>query len=117
MAEERGIDKVWQNNFLKKLVRHLCNLRTIIPLVLVLLGVGMYFLPQTRLHRAASNQLYAILQDGQVQNLRQMVTEDNSTQRRIMWQSASPMESPRVAVRLAGRADGELFYDAEQDFW
>ncbi|MBR0359041.1 MAG: hypothetical protein IIX37_06920, partial [Selenomonadaceae bacterium] len=57
------------------------------------------FLPQTRLHRAASNQLYAILQDGQVQNLRQMVTEDNSTQRRIMWQSASPMESPRVAVR------------------
>ena len=117
MAEERGIDKVWQNNFLKKLVRHLCNLRTIIPLVLVLLGVGMYFLPQTRLHRAAGDQLYVLLQEGQVQNLRQLVTADNSTARRIMWQSSSPMELPRVAVRLAGRADGELFYDAEQDFW
>ena len=85
MAEERGIDKVWQNNFLKKLVRHLCNLRTIIPLVLVLLGVGMYFLPQTRLHRAAGDQLYVLLQEGQVQNLRQLVTADNSTARRIMW--------------------------------
>ena len=117
MAEERDMDKVWQNNFLKKLVRHLCNLRTIIPLVLVLLGVGMYFLPQTRLHRAAGDQLYVLLQEGQVQNLRQLVTADNSTARRIMWQSSSPMESPRVAVRLAGREDSELFYDAEQDFW
>ena len=115
MAEERGIDKVWQNNFLKKLVRHLCNWRTIIPLVIVLLGIGLYFLPQTRLHRAASNQLYAILQDGQVQNLRQMVTADNSTARRIMWQSASPMEAPQVMVRLAGSEEGELRYDAVQD--
>ena len=117
MAEERGIDKVWQNNFLKKIARHLCNWRTVIPLVIVLLGIGLYFLPQTRLHRAASNQLYAILQDGQVQNLRQMVTEDNSTQRRIMWQSASPMEAPQVMVRLAGSEEGELRYDAVQDFW
>lgn len=42
MAEERDMDKVGQNNFLKKIARHLCNWRTVIPLVIVLLGIGLY---------------------------------------------------------------------------
>ncbi|MBQ5822314.1 MAG: hypothetical protein IIW41_03905, partial [Selenomonadaceae bacterium] len=75
MAEERGMDKVWQNNFLKKIARHLCNWRMIIPLVLVLLGVGMYFLPQTRLHRAASNQLY----DVSIEGIRGTIYDSNMT--------------------------------------
>ncbi|MGM9540979.1 fibronectin type III domain-containing protein, partial [Anaerovibrio sp.] len=106
-----------QDSLGKKKAGHLFSLRVVIPVLIVLLGAGMYFLPQTRLHRVASNQLYALLQDRQVQNLRQLVTADNSTGRRIMWQSASPMEAPQVVVRLAGRSEGELPYDAAQDFW
>lgn len=119
MAEESGRDKIPQRKQGKGIWGNLFSLRVLIPVVLILLGIGMYFLPQTRLHRAAENHVYAMLHDGQVQNLRQLVTADNTTSRRIMWQSASPMEHPIVTVRPAGSAaeDDELVYNVTQDFW
>lgn len=117
MADERGRDQVLQGRHGKSIWGSLFSLRALIPAAVILLGVGMYFLPQTRLHRAAENHVYAMLHDGQVQNLRQIVTADNSTSRRVMWQSASPLESPEVAVRPVGAEESGRLYAAVQDFW
>ena len=83
---------------------------------LAALGAGVSFLPRTELMRTIENKKHSLLQDKQVQYLRQMITADSTSSRGLMWQAEREMTDPKVLLRLKGDKQ-EKEYPVEKKFF
>lgn len=83
---------------------------------LAALGAGVSFLPRTELMRTIENKKHSLLQDKQVQYLRQMITADSTSSRGLMWQAEREMTDPKVLLRLKGDKQ-EKEYPVEKNFY
>jgi len=78
-------------------------------------GGGVYTLRKTSIGRDIENQARGLLQDKQAQYVRQMITADNATSRRIMWQVADPMTSPQIRLRLSKDKKREMLVPVQDE--
>ena len=76
---------------------------------------GWSVLKKSSIGRDIENQARELLQDKQVQYLRQMVTSDNARSRRIMWQAAEAMKSPQVRLRPLNEKNHEKVIPVQDD--
>ena len=82
-------------------------------------GGGLYAMKGSSVGRDVETTARNLFQDKQVQNIRHMVTADNSTRRNIMWKSAESLANPRVRVysKGAGTQIPERLIAAKEDFF
>ena len=67
-----------------------------------LIGVGLYALPGTSLLRRAQNNARLLTGDMHARYVRQLITANPATTRRIMWQSDTPLTDAAVQYRPKG---------------
>lgn len=83
----------------------------------VLLAAGGLWLPQTQVGRKVQQKAVELLADGDVMNLRQMMTQDPAVSRHIMWQSAAAFKEPAfIEYRRQGSGDA-LRAEASERFF
>lgn len=80
-----------------------------------LIGTGAYWLPKTGLFRAAKSNVRALSGDLDAQYVRQIITTDPATSRRIMWETMNDLKSPAVEYRPAGAGDAAIRQVAAAD--
>ncbi len=99
------------------------NRRTFLKAALTsgfVIGSGGIFSGCNELYRSAENSLNSlgekITSDLDAKFLRQIITSDPATSRRLMWQTDSKMSAPTVEVKIKNSDDAKIFPAAESFF-